>query len=124
LQPDHPSNLKRTSPFLPPTNSKKLNLLLSKEYNISQTAVVSLENRKTGILQQQQIILNDWAEQSRTIDVLDVSKRIANAQLYDQIRESQWKAILHFAAEVQEFLLEIQRQDNVLLQQNQTSPSN
>jgi hypothetical protein len=51
----------------------------TKEY-ISQTAA-SLENKRNDILQQQQI-LNDWAEQCRTIDV-DVLKRIENAQLYN-----------------------------------------
>jgi hypothetical protein len=46
----------------------------TKEY-IWQT-VASLENKRNDILQQPQI-LNDWAEQCRTIDV-DVSKRIEN----------------------------------------------
>jgi hypothetical protein len=41
-----------------------------------------------------------------------VSKRIENAQLYDQIRESQWKTIIDYAVEMQEFLREIQRQDH------------
>jgi hypothetical protein len=49
----------------------------SKEY-ISQTAA-SLENKRNDILQQQQI-LDDWADQCRTID-LDVSTRIENAHL-------------------------------------------
>jgi hypothetical protein len=50
----------------------------SKEY-ISQTAA-SLENKRNDILQQQQILDDDWAEPCRTID-LDVSKRIENAHL-------------------------------------------
>jgi hypothetical protein len=37
-----------------------------------------------------------------------VSKRINNAQLYNQISESQWKTILDIAVEVQAFLLNIQ----------------
>jgi hypothetical protein len=85
----------------------------TKEY-IWQTAA-SLENKRNDILQQQQI-LNDWAEQCRTIDV-DVSKRIENQkksiELHNQVRESQLKTILDYAVEVKEFLLEIQRQDSV-----------
>jgi hypothetical protein len=84
----------------------------TKEY-IWQTAA-SLENKRNDILQQQQI-LNDWAEQCRTIDV-DVSKRIENQkksiELHNQVRESQLKTVLDYAEEVKEFLLEIQRQDH------------
>jgi hypothetical protein len=84
----------------------------TKEY-IWQTAA-SLENKRNDILQQQQI-LNDWAEQCRTIDV-DVSERIENqkksVELHHQVRESQLKTILDYAVEVKEFLLEIQRQDH------------
>jgi LmbE family N-acetylglucosaminyl deacetylase len=70
--------------------------------------VESLENKRNDILQQQQI-LNDWEEQWRTTDV-DVSKRIENQrksiELHNnQVRESQWKTILDYTAEVQEFLL-------------------
>jgi hypothetical protein len=85
----------------------------TKEYICWQTAA-SLENKRNNILQQQQI-LNDWAEQCRTIDV-DVSKRIENQkksiELHSQVRESQLKIILDYAVEVKEFLLEIQRQDH------------
>jgi hypothetical protein len=69
--------------------------------------VASLENKQNDIFQQQQI-LNDWEEQRRTIDV-DESKRIENQRksikLHNQVRESQWKTILDYTVEVQEFLL-------------------
>jgi hypothetical protein len=90
----------------------------TKEY-IWQT-VASLENKRNDILQQQQI-LNDWAEQCRTIDV-DVSKRIENAQLYDQVRESQWKLFSISPRRCRSSCLKF-RGRNILLHQNQTTPS-
>jgi hypothetical protein len=63
-----------------PKEIKLTNMSSSTKEYISQTAA-SLENKRNDILQQQQI-LNDWAEQCRTIDV-DVLKRIENAQLYN-----------------------------------------
>jgi hypothetical protein len=64
---------------------KLTNMSSATKVYIWQTAA-SLENKRNDILQQQQI-LNDWAEQCRTIDV-DVSKRIENQKKVNRTAQS------------------------------------